>query len=422
VPEIRFRSYRLDPRHLTQLRFRQRLEAMNPDQVRLYIEKARDSTVVDYLGRLLLLTRENDALNRAPQGDRMSVTFIMGTDPNPLNRFYTAAADFYRQNDSARTECVELSQRSLVEVRDFLEQHRPANGLPWGTINIVVHTYEWGGLSIPVVPGPGRTDATSLLRAIASCDFRPLPDSIVDCRTDIRIQGCALGRDTAFLELLSTAFGDTGFQRPVVRSSRYFVYYASLRGPGRPAQAEQFFADYWYVTNPKGQRPSRSDLARRLRDRYPDANIDWTDALSRDAPRQIGDCYRHTYQLPLTWLVIYPDTAQRPRIDGARRERAWLQGQQDMMGYLDRLGLGPNDFLWLVRDTTVLECDTMRPAVLALGRGTVVSVLREITEPDPADPSQGRRAHASATDERFFTAIIPVRPPARPLGWNVAYP
>jgi len=266
-PEWQFHHGVVTPYHVADVRFRARMEAMPSAEVERLLAGQEDAAVADYLARFVQFRREQEALGAAPEGERMSVTFILGSDAGE-DRFYTAAADFYRYDSAERTEIVETSLRSLGEVRDFLAR-RPANHLPWGVVNLVTHSYEWGGLAVPVRPGYGRTDAVSLGLAIRSGDLEPLPDSAVDCRTDVRIQGCALGRDSSFLALLSTALGGADIQRPRVRSSRCFVFFESARQNGGRARARQFLADYWYVVHPKGRRPGNPELARWLAERYP---------------------------------------------------------------------------------------------------------------------------------------------------------
>jgi hypothetical protein len=345
----------------------------------------------------------------------------MGEDRSYQNRFYGAATDYFLSRDSARTEYLERSLRTLIEVREFLHNHRPANGLPWGLVNVVVHSYEWGGMAVPISAGEGRTDVTALRQAMAAGEMKPLPDSVVDCRTEIRVHGCALGRDSLMLSLLSTAFGDTDLQRPRVSSSRYFVFYESRHAPGRPVSADRFFTEYWYATYPKGQRPGNNELVLRLRERYPQTVTDWPGALSRKQPRWTGDCYSHRYELPVRWAVVYPDTQARPRLTGTREKRAWLEGQAGFTGYLARFGLELDDFLWSVREATVSESDSLRPALEAVGRAAIVCVQRELTWPDFQRPWRRERVHVSPGSGLFMVAEIPAREPARPLGSNVPF-
>ena len=400
------------------MRFRRRLEALPSADVGRYTGAPQDSSIVDYLDRLLVFSREQEAWRAAPAGERLSITFIMGEDGASDNRFYASAADYYRYNLEARTEIVELSCRSLVEVRNYLEAHRPANLRPWGVVNIVTHSYEWGGLAVPIERGQGRTDAAALRLA----RFRPLGDSVADCRTEFRIQGCALGRDTALLRLLGLAFGGSDLDRPMVASSRCLVFYESLREPGRPPATDRFLAEYWYVTYPKARRPGNNELARRLGAGHPGVLIDWHASLSRPRPRWPGDEWSHIYELPITWLAVYADTLARPRLLTRRDEMAWLESVPELADWLKATGLETPDLLWSIRDTTVVDCDTVRPAVLAFGRAKVVSVEREVVVPDARMPWIVRRAHLREGGPEFQTTVAAVVPATRPAGENVPFP
>jgi hypothetical protein len=373
---------------------------------------------VDYLQRLLQFSREQAALASAPEGEREGMTFIMGEDRNPDNRFYQAATDYYSTDSGARTEYLERNLRCLADVRDYLANHRPLSG-PWGVVNIVAHSYEWGGLSVPVHEGEGRTDLTSLRLAIGSGALKPLPDSVVDCRTEFRIQGCALGRDTALLRLLGIAFGGPDLERPRVGSSRYFVYYESARDAGQVVSADQFFAEYWYVVYPKGQRPGNAELAKRLAERYPNDTLDWRAALGRSGPRWPGDAYYRMLSLPATWVTVYPESTVLPRLVTPIARRTWLEAQAELGQRLKGLGLGLDDFVWTERDTSVLDSGTVKSAILAVGRGTIACIEREITTPDSLRPV--RQASASGEDRWSFEWVAPARPAERPLGENVPY-
>jgi hypothetical protein len=420
VKEKRFRAGLLGREHLLNQRFRARLEAMRPEQVERFLTRATDAAMLDYLHRLLQFSREQAALASAPTGAREGVTFIMGEDRSPDNRFYQAATDYYATDSGARTKHLERNLRCLADVRDYLANHRPAGG-PWGVVNIVAHSYEWGGLSVPVREGQGRADLTALRLAIASGELKPLADTVVDCRTAFRIQGCALGRDTALLRLASIAFGGRDLERPKVGSSRYFVHYESQREDGLVESAGQFFAEYWYVVYPKGQRPGNAELARRFAERYPAETIDWRSALGRSGPRWPGDASYRMLSLPATWVTVYAESVALPRLNTAAARRTWLESQAELGQRLSGLGLGLDDFVWTVRDTAVVDSGTVKPAILAVGRSTIACVERRIMVPDSVRPGLRPRVPATGTDGSSFAWVVPARPAERPLGENVRF-
>src|SRR5205807_8032666 len=71
----------------------------------------------------------NTAVDSLP---RERITFILGKDENPRNPYYSLANDYYRLNDSEKTEIVIDTIFSLSGVMDYLAKNRPINGRPWG--------------------------------------------------------------------------------------------------------------------------------------------------------------------------------------------------------------------------------------------------------------------------------------------------
>jgi hypothetical protein len=230
-----------------------------------------------------------------------------------------------------------------------------------------------------------------------------------------------LGRDTALLRLISIAFGGNDMERPKVGSSRYFVYYESQREGGVVESSAQFLAEYWYVVYPKGQRPGNAELAKRLAERYPNDSLNWRSALGRSGPRWPGDAWYRMLSLPATWITIYPELAALPPLGTKEARRSWLEGQPELGQRLAGLGLGLDDFVWSVRDTAVIDSGVRKPAVLAVGRGTIACVERDIMVPDSVRQGSKRRVLAAVGTGFSFEWVTPAEPAERPLGENVAF-
>ena len=406
--------------HLRDAHYRARLEALAPEQVAGLLRAAGDYQVYDYLKRLYGFVASQQALRDAPEGERESATFIMG---DRSDRFYANGERFFRLNPEARTEYTVTGLRSLAEVRDWLAEHAPRNRLPWGIVNIVVHTYEWGGMAIPVArDGSGRADYVALWTAVEGGRFPPLPDSLADVRTDIRVQGCAFGRDRPMLTLLSVAFGAADPQRPIVRSSRYFVSYETVWRGGRAVGAHQYLAEYWHVPYPLYRKPGRGVLVRAFTRKYPDAGVDWDGALRRDRAQVPGEPYGHSYHLPVNWLVVYSDSSALPDSAALRDTLAFVSAQAELVERLTGFGLAPGDLRWRLAETLFFTAESVaRPAILAEGKGSVMCVQRELTEPDPDRAGQRRPVRAPATNTTYYGAEIPAREPSFPPGWNVPF-
>lgn len=345
---------------------------------------------------------------------RESITFILGEDTKAENQFYTHAVFYYHTAADERTDYIISTARSLLEVRDYLEQHPPRNHQPWGVVNLVVHSNEWSGLSIPIQSDGARTTATLLADAIKTGQFQPLPNSLVDARTDIRIQGCALGRDLPFLELLSRAFGgdDPDGQRPLVRSSKYFLsFYAVQDEQGRLLRCERYLTNFWYAFYPKDQRPDTAALRQQLQTRYPDAPINWEDAITRTQPRYFGDVFHYTYILPLKWFVLYADETSRPTVATRPAQNAWLSAQTELRDYVRQVGIPLSAFAWEIKPIQYDLADhTLVPAIRAYGKSTVLCVLQTFTEPDPANPDQQRPVRPTFDDLTYYSIVVPPQP------------
>ena len=296
------RFHHLDEAMLGDPAFRARLEAMRPPQVQEFVDRATQdgspAPVTGYLTRLLEFVTAQEPLRAAPEGERLSITFIMGQGDD----FYRAATGFFgRWRDEApATRRLETGLRTLAAVRQFLEDNPPANDLPWGEVNVVSHADEMGGMEILMEPlGPGETfisrkvNLRTLTQAVDEGRFAALPDNVLDVRSTLRIRGCALGRTQEMLTLLSRAFGGEDVQRPVVRAPRELQTYEIFTRGGQLVSADEFLEEFWFVGFPNRHRPGNAALRASFAENHPDPPVDWTAGMSRTAPRAgvLGDPY-----------------------------------------------------------------------------------------------------------------------------------
>lgn len=268
--------------HLTDINFRRRLEALRPPEVQLFLDHASAPPLVDYLTRLLAFVNEQEPLRAAPEGDRPSITFIMGAGDD----FYNAANAHFTRVPSG-TFVTNL--RNLRDVRDHLLANRQSNGRRWGEVNIVVHANEEGGMSIPVRPLAQNEDPAvhevnlnNLRAAIANDEFPSLPDDLIDVRTTIRIRGCAIGRSQEMLTQLSQAFGGNDAQRPIVRAPKHLQAYSFTGAAANPTDSDEFYVEFWFIGFPQGHPPGRPQQIAQFNAENPGAGVDWAGALSRE--------------------------------------------------------------------------------------------------------------------------------------------
>lgn len=333
---------------------------------------------------------------------RESITFVLGQDEGVHNRYYSKALHYYRMHPETQTENLVTELRSLQEVRDYLEAQPPQDGRPWGQVNLVVHSNAWTGLEAPVVPGGQRTTPERLHAAMSNGDFPPIPDGIVDAQTEIMVYGCALGRNQPMLDALSEAFGGKGddLERPRVRSSRFFVQYASEGPHQRPTRCFRYLTDFRYAFYKTGYRPADYQLIRQLKVRYPGDTLAYEEALQRTRPRFPGDLYHHRFRIPVVWLVTYDKAEDRPDFSTPDSCLAWLNAQTALQATFERYALSEDQFTWTFQKIRHEMPNGKRvPAVKLIGLCDVICVLQPLTEPDGETPLA-----PAISDARFYAS------------------
>lgn len=346
--------------------------------------------------------------NETPE-ERESITFIMGEDHDSDNPYYTEAHHYYLHNPNAQTDHVINHCHSLIAARNYLEEHSPKNGLPWGLVNIVLHSNEWSGLGVPVFDGGTRSSLTNINQAIANGRFLPLEDTVIDSQTEIVLQACALGKNQAMLKAISHAFGGaTDLERPIVRSSKYFIFYESTKYNGIPQDCHRYLVDAKYVFYKMGYRPGDIRLSQQLQAIYPDVETNWRDALSRTSPRFLGDIYHHTFEVPIIWTVTYPDIAERPDLSTKAAQEIWLNAQPELDEAIQQFGIPKDKFNWVFKNIDyTFEDGVTEPGIKAVGYCTVLCVLQTLTQPDSNNPNNVLAFIPEITDEQYYAVEKP---------------
>jgi len=284
------------------------------------------------------------------------------------------------------------------------------------------------------------------------------------------------------LNLLSRAFGDEGLRRPTVRASRHVQAFEfspeewRVDNPDSPTAAEDYFAEFWFLGFPAGQRPANAQLAPQFGARF-GTGVDWDDALSRpgnpsgdlpawqDRTREIDFDHSWEYfpipadQSALELLVgqieEYEDATNVVEVSRTARPDGSLDlvfNYQDADGTLhsnNSIPVGPplptddaqrlarfrrverfghdlarightwDDYTWSFTPTDeALSGGRRRLTMVAHGERIIVRVERELRGPDPDHPDQTRRLHPPVTNLTHFGEEVPVRP-AEPTGQNV---
>ncbi len=367
----------------------------------MHVQKDTGRAVFEFDENLQSVVEVKQKVKVSP---RANITFIMGEDKGESNFYYTEAENYYRLNDEA-TESGELIThcRSLEEVKEYLAANMPANENPWGRINMVLHSNEWSGLGVPLYPDGPRATTSSIVEALEEDVIQPLSRRVVDGQTELILYGCGLGRNEEALQAVALAFGEDGFA-PVVRSTRYFVYYESERYNGHAVSSKKYLADYWYAFYKTGYRPGDIKLSRQLKGRYVDETIDWRDALSRKEPRWLGDTYHHTFRVPVVWWVTYDDASERPDLSTVTAQKEWLAEQDELQEVIENYNIPEEYFNWTFRKTNyTFEDGTTEPAIKAIGFSTILCVLQALTMPVEGD-NGAMALEPAITDTLYFAS------------------
>jgi len=313
----------------------------------------------------------------ADVGDRQGIIFILGRDEDPSSPMFRMAETYCRISSEGRGDPVVSNLASMAEVRDYLAGHAPANGRPWGLVQLVVHGNLGGQMALPLFPGGDFLGSRALASAVDRGRFQALPDALLDARSELRIHGCALGQNTELLRGLSKAFGGSDPQRPLVRSSRYFTcYQAAAQAP-----PTRFLSEAWSVVYPAGRAPSPEALKVRFQKERPGQDLDLADALTRTSPRFPGDTFCSRAPARFHWTLVYKRVEDLPLLEDPIRLRCWLAEQTVFHRRLEEARFTLEELDWRARKVTKTQDDgTQRPAIRVDGSGEVLYILRALTE------------------------------------------
>lgn len=349
---------------------------------------------------LLAWTWGGPAMRDPAPPERPRITFILGSDEDAARPMYQLAFEHFRTDPLEATPTVIGGLRSLKEVVDYLAGQSPAGGRPWGVINLVVHANAQGTLEVPLEPGGPNVTEESLGAALARGVFTPLTADRLDARSEVRLHGCALGRNAPMLRLLSQAFAGRTPQRPLIRASKWLTCFRS-RTPEAPGAPTRVLCESWDVVFRPSAPPTPELLARRFKDRFPEADLDPGEALARQASRWLGDPFSYEAPLKFSWTVAFPAARQLPEAPAQGRLRHWLLAQEGFQRNLQGAGLRFSDLDWSVTPTWAPIGTSTLPSLRVEGRGRAVHILRALRS--PVGPGQ-IPPHLAWEDTRFYAS------------------
>jgi hypothetical protein len=337
---------------------------------------------------------------------RESITFILGEDKDEHNRYYREALLYYTHNPEGRTDRVVGRCRSLLEARDYLEKNKPANGEPWGLINLVSHGNQWVGLSVRVTPDSKRANAERLQEAITRQVFKPLPKTIADRDTEIFVHGCGLGNNHQLIDAIATAFGGHE-NKPIVRAPRLFEYYASV-GSSETVESQRYLAQTFMMSYKMGERPNTNDILNFFQEKHPGTQIDWRVALTQEQPRWIGDPYFYTFEVPVKWVVpVHVDSI--PDVGNHKSRLEWINKRKQIRDELKTLNLPMDKFTWSLNRVYINHEDgSESPGIFVKGYCTILAVLQPLTVQRSEAALLERPFVPDINDDAYYYSTRPV--------------
>ncbi len=312
---------------------------------------------------------------------RASITFILGEDHSQYNQYYTLANHYYRLNPTERTDMVVTGLTSLQQVLLYLRRHSPADGRPFGIINLVSHGNQFVDLAMTISPGGDRTSAETLREAMRRKQIVPLDSTVVDSLTVVFLHGCAVGHNQSLLNQLAEAFG--GNRRVTVKASKLFEYYAYPTASKNPQSIRHYYARVWYAFYRPDSAMSENDFVRQLNHRYPQDRVRWRSGLRRRFQEQPSDLYHYSFEVQCTWDDVYSTPNEIPAVNSRARRRQWVKDHPDFQGLMAKSQVPEEYFkLKFFRRTYQLADDSVAFGLHVRATAGVICLIQPLTLPN----------------------------------------
>lgn len=332
---------------------------------------------------------------------RTSITFILGKNEHSRNPYYALANQYYRINDTDKTEIVIDTIFSLLQARNYLEKYPPKNGRPWGLINLVSHGNAFIDLSVNVFKNGDRASAESLHKAIRDSIFIPLDSNTVDRKSLIFLHGCAVGQNADLLNALGIAFG--GSEKPIkVKASRLFEYYANLSKNNNPKMIRHYFAKVWYGFYKPDSVPDAKSLAKQFLVSYPKEDINWLEAIHRQYQSDPSEIYHIRLGVPVVWEDFYESKEQLPQLNTKVKQTKWLAGKPQFLALIKKTQIPLKYFRIKYYNAAYRGENGIFYSSKAKARVVVVCVIKPLLSEDAGQNSRFIPFRPQADDTIYF--------------------
>lgn len=295
------------------------------------------STLTQYSCSKVSIDNHNASpINNCVTEGRTSVTFIMGTDKPNTNDFYKNATYFYNMHPEHKTDYVIHSERSLMNVIQYLSDS--PSGKYYSTINIVCHGNPWQGLSVAVNNDISRATLPHLDSALKNNLISPLCSAYIDSFTKINIISCGVGQNKAFTQTINKLFScPAKTNNPVVNVEKYYVNFTDKM---------QFRQSQFYFVSSKYDYNDPNVISGKLRRKYKDVPINWKQAYQNSYRQETDDPYKHGFRMMIEWSFGIDNKNIIPDMKTDNEILKWIKSQPAAMHELEQMQLKPEDFMW----------------------------------------------------------------------------
>lgn len=293
---------------------------------------------------------------------RPTITFILGSD-KPGENYFSSAKQYYLLSPTTGEAHFIDTCKTLLSVRNYLEENLPSGTGGWGQINVVVHGNPWSGMSAKIYEGGDRSTANSILNAVSDNRFAPLDNNVVNGKTSILFNACGLGSNNKLLAALQMAFGGFDNEVPKVLSTDKFVHFG--KDDFGTLKLEEFHP--YYVFYPTAFRPPLLHLQRDLKLRYPNIDLDWLALMEEEVQNSNWKIDR--FNVPIQWEASLSEKEKGKPFESIQSKIDFVQGQKGLMNLLKEYDIPINKFRWDIKKSTHSD------KVIINGKATVLCVL-----------------------------------------------
>ncbi len=318
------------------------------------------------------------------QSERRSITFILGKD-RPGYQYFELAEEHFLFDEEEKTDVLVKSCRSFEDLINYL--NNDSETMPWSTIQVVLHGNPYNGLSLPIVNEGPRATPKNLIKAVMDKPLPKLASMAVDSTTKINFWGCGIGKNPFINIALDSFFRLPNGNLPEIYTSPHFVVFKDLKNGSAPKRLK---ASYWPYIFKRGYRPGDTEIANALKSQFPEADINWSDAIKSNQPDQENDEFQSSFHIPVSWTVIYPTKESRPSVNTENEKMQWIKSQEELMAQIEECNIPFEKFTWTVNKIIhTQENGEKVPAIKGIGMATVLCVLDTESEAMPLLKASG---------------------------------